>query len=165
MATSPFNVGDKAYYAYRAGWGGGATRQAYAVIIDLHRTMATIRLWDARANQCVVKRVSLSKLTPRQSHYAPLDGAGEDYDRLPFSDGSGELFLGEKRSASYSRVRPGYTEITLTAYEFKDARRAEIATLGYCEQGEKAPDVCRVWMETGAIPKNNFRRTETRRSR
>jgi hypothetical protein len=69
------NPGDRVYYhVARAGWGGGESYRAVAVVEKTSARMATIILFNERTQRREAKRVSLSSLTPRDTHSARVDG-------------------------------------------------------------------------------------------
>ena len=66
-----------------------------------------------------------------------------DFDVFELSAGDGKLYLGSERSASYLRVRPGCISVHLES-------RTEVHD-GLCNQGDKAVDICRAWVEDGRV--------------
>lgn len=71
----------------------------------------------------------------------------DDYDVLPFSDGSGELYMGTLRSGSYIKRDAGHgVDIWLEGYRCT-------AIIGWCNQVDKARDICRAWVDDGMISK------------
>jgi len=69
------------------------------------------------------------------------------YDVLPFSDGSGKLYLGNVRGAGYHRDGK-HVRVTL---EGRDARDKRFAHIGTCEQIDAAEVACTLWVTQGLV--------------
>lgn len=64
--------GQRVYYAYQGGWGGGETHQAIGLVLKATKRMAVIALRNSRG-LIVEKSVSQAKLAVRGGSYTPID--------------------------------------------------------------------------------------------
>lgn len=74
-----------------------------------------------------------------------MTSQSREYDVLPFSDGSGKLYLGNLRGANY--YRDG--DLIRVTLEGRDAWGKQFARKGTCERIEAAEVACTLWVAQG----------------